>query len=436
MKILFIAPRLPYPADTGGKIRTLNILKQIRKFSDAHLACFSFEKNDRETAMALEKSLGVPITLMPMHKFGIRDKIHGVLFNPAPISIFKYCFKPMEKILLSLNERENFDAVHIDHLHMAYYHFCFAALPSVLDEHNVEYRILERCAAVERSVLKKKIYQEQALKMKMFERKAIKTFSACLTVSQDDKDMLMDLAKGKANVEVIPNGVDTGYFSSLVPRPTSQEQKDKDFNADSRESNADNREFHLRPSACNLRPSAFKEESLVFTGSMDWLPNEDSVLYFAKEILPLIWQVKSDVKFYIVGKNPSSKVRHLSRDQRIIVTGGVDDVRPYMERSKVFVVPLRIGGGTRLKILEAMSMNMAVVSTSVGAQSITYIKDQNILIADAPQEFAQSVLSLIDDQDRAFQLGREGRAFVCEKYNWNIVGKNLSVLYERIITKR
>ncbi len=408
MKILFVAPRLPYPADTGGKIRTLNILKQIKKFANVHLACFSFEKNDPPMAMALEKSLEVPVTLMPMHKFGIRDKIHGVLFNPAPISIFKYCFKPMERILLALNEKENFDAVHIDHLHMAYYHFCFAALPSVLDEHNVEYRILERCAAVERSVLKKKIYQEQALKMKMFERKAIKTFSACLTVSQGDKDMLMDLAKGKAEVEVVPNGVDTGYFSSHIPHPTS----------------------HIP------HPSSHVEDALVFTGSMDWLPNEDSVVYFVKEILPLIWQVKSGVKFYIVGKNPSSKVRHLSRDQRIIVTGGVDDVRPYMERSKVFVVPLRIGGGTRLNILEAMSMQMAVVSTSIGAEGIAYTKEENITIADAPQEFAKNVFSLIDDQNRAVQLGQKGRALVCEKYDWNIIGKKLNGIYGGIITKR
>lgn len=395
MRVLFLAPRLPLPADTGGKIRTLNILKQIAKHAEVHLFCFSFDRGDRELAKELE-ALGIKVFLVFMKEPSIFKKILTVLLSTMPYSISKYYSKKMQKVLSLLHEYTPFDAVHIDHLHMAHYRSCFSAMPVVLDEHNVEYRIVERLAGVEPSVVKRKVFSSQARKLKSFESEKVKEFSGCLAVSEDDKNMLADISQGKVPVHVIPNGVDTQYFSPGI----SQDE-------------------------------ASLEDALVFTGSMDWLPNEDSVFYFISEILPIVWRKRSGIKFYVVGKNPSARILSMSRhDKRIIVTGGVPDVRPFVWKSKVFVVPLRIGGGTRLKILEAMSMEKVVVSTTIGAEGISYKEGIDILLADTPDLFAQKVIELLDDRFRRMAIGKEGRKLVLSQYDWNIVGVKLNEIYK------
>lgn len=393
MRILFLAPRLPYPADTGGKIRTLNILKQIAKFASVHLVCFSFDEKDKEYAEKFTEQ-AIAVTLVPMGETGTLEKVRDVLFSSVPHSIAKYDAPKMALVLNKLCQPQAFDAVHVDHLHMAHYRACFKNLPSVLDEHNVEYKILERCVAVERSPVKKLIFINQASKMKAFEQKKVREFTAYGAVSEDDRRILSELAGAEIAGHVVPNGVDTEYFDG---HPGGQ------------------------------------EESLVFTGSMDWLPNEDAVLFFCREVLPLIWKFKPRVKFYVVGKGPTTAIEDLGKvDARIVVTGRVDDVRPLMAKSPVFVVPIRVGGGTRLKILEAMSMQKAVVSTTVGAEGIKYTKGKDIEIADTPQEFCDKTIALLNDHKAAAQIGTAARELVCGFYDWNIVGRKLKSIYEEI----
>ncbi len=397
MKILFLAPRLPLPADTGGKIRTLNILKQLAKRAQVRLVCFSFEAKDREIKEDFRK-WNVDVSLVGLSETSGLQKVVNVMINPMPHSMAKYASTDMYRYLLSLREKERFDAVHVDHLHMAHYRPCFADIPAVLDEHNVEFMILSRCVPVEKNILKKLAFQDQAGKMKKYESEHVKQFARFLAVSDDDKKILHDLCGGKVRGETVPNGVDTDFFKSTV----------------------------------GGRPSA-EEDALVFTGSMDWLPNEDAVVYFSKEVLPFIWKKKPDVKFYVVGKGAKETVIALGRnDSRIIVTGRVDDVRPVMERSKVFVVPIRVGGGTRLKILEAMSMEKAVVSTTIGAEGIRHTDGKNILLADDPEGFAQKVCSLLDDPSKAGNMGRAGRDLVCSFYDWNIIGERLNTIYQEV----
>jgi glycosyltransferase involved in cell wall biosynthesis len=204
------------------------------------------------------------------------------------------------------------------------------------------------------------------------------------------------LAPG-ASGYVVPNGVDTAYFKKI------EDRKEK------------------------------IEDAIVFTGSMDWLPNNDAALYFCKDILPLIWQTEPGVKFYIVGKGASAGLtEYAKRDRRIVLTGRVDDVRVFVERSKVFAVPLRIGGGTRLKILEALSMEKAVVSTTIGAEGISHQNGHNIVLADEPGAFAENVVQLLKDPQRCASLGKAGRDLVIEKYEWNVIGSKLKDIYETI----
>ena len=182
------------------------------------------------------------------------------------------------------------------------------------------------------------------------------------------------------------------------------------------------------------RNQTVTEDALVFTGSMDWLPNDDAISYFCQEILPLVWQKNNALKLYVVGKNPSSVVKNLAhKDNRVIVTGRVDDVRPFVERSKIFIVPLRIGGGTRLKILEAMAMGKAVVSTTIGAEGIECKDGINIALADNPDNFAQKIIDLCKNPTLAATLGDNGRQLVCQKYDWTIVGKKLTDIYQEKI---
>jgi polysaccharide biosynthesis protein PslH len=395
VNILFLAPRFPLPADTGGKIRTLNILKQLAKENRVHFACFSFEAEDERLTGDLKK-LGIEVTLVPMKESTLLQKVIGVCFLKTPFSLAKYNTPQMAKVIKTLMKAQHFDAVHVDHLHMAHYINLFKNTPRMLDEHNVEYKILERCEEVEKSPVKRHAYHDQAVKMWAFEADMAQRFQCVFACSEDDRVLLNRITSGLIPIHVVPNGVDTEFFQSG--------QKTE------------------------------MENALVFTGSMDWLPNDDGITWFCREILPLVWQTRSDIKVYVVGKNPSAAVKELAaQDKRVIITGRVDDVRSYIERSKIFIVPLRIGGGTRLKILEAMSMQKAVVSTTIGAEGIQYNKDVDIALADSPVQFARKIIDLIDNAKVIKSMGVEGRRLVCEKYDWNVVGEKLNAIYEKAI---
>lgn len=392
MKILFLAPRVPLPADTGGKIRTLNILKQIAKTNEVVLLCFSFEAEDQRYKRELEV-LGIQCHFVPMKDTPLWKKVYNVLFSSVPHSIAKYGTKTMRRKVEALLKGDAFDAIHIDHLHMAHYVPEKRKVFSILDEHNVEYKILERCSTVARSPIKKMLYTGQAVKMHHFEVYKAQEFRGVFTCSEDDRSILNKVTNGMVPIHVIPNGVDTEYFAASGKQEA--------------------------------------EDAMVFTGSMDWLPNDDAITYFCAEILPLIWRENKNIKLYVVGKSPSASVKAMAaQDPRVIVTGRVDDVRLYVEKAKVFIVPLRIGGGTRLKILEAMAMNKATVSTKIGAEGIEYTNDVDIAIADAPEHFARTVVSLIENEKAAREMGEAGRRLVCKKYDWNIVGKKIKAVYQ------
>ncbi len=391
MKILFIAPRLPLPADTGAKIRTYNLLKTVASCNRLTLLCFYFE--DDPASVSLLEGLGIRVIVVPA-----REKKGALsIFNGKPISIAKYFSSSFKDKLKAVLQEEKYDLVHCDHLHMAQYANCLGGLPVVMDEHNVEAVILRRYSVLETNPVKRIILRSQAEKMAIIEKRIAGTVNRCFVVSDNDREELQKLADGQLVVDVIPNGVDTGFFD----------------------------------------PAKFggiiEEDALVFTGSMDWLPNSDAITYFFREILPLVWAKKESVKLYVVGRNPSADIIRLGKsDKRIVITGRVDDVRDYMAKAKVFVVPLRVGGGTRLKILEAMSIAKPVISTALGAEGIAYSDGRNIVIRDSPEGFAASVLHLLNSKGERESLGQSGRRLVCEKYDWKIIGKKINAIYHEV----
>jgi glycosyltransferase involved in cell wall biosynthesis len=235
--------------------------------------------------------------------------------------------------------------------------------------------------------------------MLRFERQTLARFDLVLAVSDADKQTFTRLYPGalRSAVHVIPTGVDTAYFA---PDPERQ-----------------------------VRPS-----HMVFTGSMDWLPNEDGMVYFVRHILPHIRQAEPDATLSIVGRTPTPTVRRLGDERGVEVTGRVDDVRPHIATAAVFIVPLRIGGGTRLKIFEAMAMGKAVVSTTVGAEGLPVSHARNIAIADEPARFAHAVVRLMRDADARRRMEDEARKLVVERYDWSAVAEDFEQALE--VTRR
>ena len=197
-------------------------------------------------------------------------------------------------------------------------------------------------------------------------------------------------------MEVVPNGVDTQFFSIKGGEHETQ-------------------------------------DSMVFTGSMDWRPNQDAILYFSREVWPLIKGNRPNASLWIVGRKPSAQIRALIKTNTSIhVTGMVDDVRPYIERASVYIVPLRIGGGSRLKILEALAMQKAVVSTSIGAEGLRVTDGHDIVLADNPLDLAESIIALFDDAGRRRELGKAGRSLVIDKYDWSLVAQKQQHVWDKV----
>jgi polysaccharide biosynthesis protein PslH len=261
-------------------------------------------------------------------------------------------------------------------------------VPVLLFEHNVEHLIWRRLAD------NAPRWQRPALelewrKLRRIERRAVASASLTVAVSDADRDKLESLAPS-ATVRSMPTGVDTDYFRANGVDP--------------------------------------REGSIAFVGSMDWYPNEDAALHLIDSILPLIRRELPELTTAIVGRNPSARVRAAAEMAGARVTGTVDDVRPFLEEAAVLVVPLRIGGGTRLKIFEGLAMGKAVVSTSVGAEGLPLTAGEHLVIEDEPSRFAEAVLDLLRDRGRRLRLGQTGRELVLEAYSWPQVARAFETL--------
>ncbi|HEX6608098.1 MAG TPA: glycosyltransferase, partial [Chloroflexia bacterium] len=269
---------------------------------------------------------------------------------------------------------------------MAYYRLP-AGVPAVLDLHNVEYEVLGRVAAGGGAPLRRLYNWAEYRKFRRAEPQLWRRFATLLVTSERDGALVRRHLPGARPV-VVPNGVDTGFF---------------------------------RPPPPGAGPEPGAGPQIVFTGMMAYYPNHDGALYFAEAIWPAIRQALPAARWLIVGVEPPSEVRALDGTAGITVTGRVDDVRPYVWRSGASVVPLRMGGGTRLKIVEALAMGQAVVSTAVGCEGIAVDPGRNLLVADDPAAFAAAVVDLLRDPARAAAIGAAGRTLAEREYSWPVV---------------
>lgn len=394
MKVLFLMSQLPYPPDTGAKIRTFNLIKRLSLNHDIDLVTFGDEKTELFKIKAIKELFG-EIILIPRNRF-MCIKMFFNIFSFLPYAIKKYYSKKMEKTINALIGQNRYDLIHCDSLQMSRNVLKFKQIPRILTEHNIESQILKRCAENEHNVFKKLYYYLQYKKLNRYEIFACRQFDHIAAVSENDKRHLATFVPAD-RISVVPNGVDTGHF---------------------------------RPEACESKAKTGKF-SLVFTGSMDWLPNEDALCYFFSEIYPRIKQSVGRVSMSVVGRSPTRRIlAYADNDSSIHITGRVEDVRPFISQADIFVTPLRIGGGTRLKILEAMAMAKPVVSTTIGAEGLEVEPEKNIILSDRPEDFAERVIKLFGDQQLKNNIAAEGRKLAEEKYDWSMIAGKLERIWK------
>jgi glycosyltransferase involved in cell wall biosynthesis len=401
VRILWLKTELLHPVDKGGKIRTYQMLRALKR--DHHITYLTLDDgiaapNARELAAEYCQEL-VCIPHRTARKFSAAfyAELAFNLVSGLPYFMQKYVSDGMRR---EIEKRAGDTDVLV----------CDFLMPSInvpqnlpcatlLFQHNVEALIWQRHYEVQTNPVKRAYLKSQWRKTFDYERAACHSYDQVVAVSAEDAAM-MERDYSLTGLSDVPTGVDTEYF---------------------------------RPSG-STRP---EPDHLVFTGSMDWLPNEDGIRYFIDQILPLIRREVPGVKLTVVGRNPfPGLVESGRRDPAIRVMGRVDDVRPYMEQASAYIVPLRIGGGTRLKIYEAMAMELPIVSTSVGAEGLPVRDGEELLVADAPGTFAESVLRILRQQELSRKIGSRAASMVREKCGWDMVAKRFADICDQSLRRR
>jgi glycosyltransferase involved in cell wall biosynthesis len=396
MKLLWIKSDFLYPADSGGKIRSYNILRQLSRKHKVNYVCLAASPPASDhIEHLLEFCSKVEYVIVPKHtKFSplFYFEIAVGAFSRRPFVINTYTHYKIQNIISTMIRSGDVDVLICDFLAMAANALGEHAVPKVLFQHNVEAEIWRRHYQTNSNPLAKAYLFMDYLKMKRFEHKACASFDRVLAVSHSD------LIFHKKNYEIehidlIPTGVDADYF---------------------------------KPGNGSVKP-----QSMVFVGSMSWLPNIDAIEYFISEILPKIKIRYPNSTFTIVGKNPPEKIITIGKsDSTVRVTGAVDDVRPYVEAAAVYVVPIRIGGGTRIKIFEALAQKKAIVSTRIGAEGLPVCDGREIMLRDSPEEFANAVCELFKNERLCNSLGNYGRDLVVDNYTWETVANHFAKAIE------
>lgn len=389
MRILLMSPVLPYPPTWGFVTRVYQFLRLLASKHSVTVLAYA-DRDDSEDVAALRKFCAAVHTI-PLERGNKRIDQLRSMFSPVSYQWRSHSSPLMQQRLTQLTAEQKFDVIQVESAQLAC--FDFPSGPAlVLDEHNIEYELLHRTFLTERSLVRRAYNWVEFRKFRREETSAWQRATGIAATSQREADIIRDIVKRPTRS--VPNGVDVQYFS-----PTEE---------------------------------ATDPDAIVLTGLMKYRPNVDAAVYFVREVLPLIVSKRPKMVFYIVGGEPSEEVRQLA-GPNVVVTGSVPDVRPYVRKAAVFVVPLRMGSGTRLKVLEGLSMKKAMVSTSLGCEGIDVEHGRHLLIADDAESFASSVLGVLDDPARAQQLAHAGRDLVEAKYRWESVVDGLESFYQELL---
>jgi glycosyltransferase involved in cell wall biosynthesis len=386
MRILWVKVGGLWPPTAGGRIRSLETLSCLSRRHDVTVVTTHGPGDDpeglRQRLPHCVRIVSVPFVAPRVGSAPFIRALARSWCTRYPVDLWKWRVRAVREEVGALIAGGQVDLCVADFLVAVANVAGGRNVPTVLFEHNVEHQIWRRVAQLERRPVHRTLLEVEAWKVKRAERRACASADLVVAVSEEDRARLQRLAP-RSRCVAIPTGVDVSYF-----QPAGR---------------------------------AEVPQRLVFTGSMDWYPNEDAILYFADAILPRITAQMPNVTLAVVGRNPSARLREAVSRAGVIVTGTVDDVRPYIDEAALYIVPLRAGGGTRLKIFEALAMGKAVVSTSVGAEGLAVTPGRDIAIADQPETFASTVLALLRDDATRAALGHAGRQLVQRRYSWEQV---------------
>jgi glycosyltransferase involved in cell wall biosynthesis len=395
MRILWVNSNFMHPTNKGGSIRTLEMLRHLHARHEIHYAAIERSNQPEGPARAAEyctRSYSVIEPLPERGSFAFAAQVAGGALSPLPLAMARFRSPRLARLIEDVTRSERFDRVVCDHLTPASY------LPRLdqafLFQHNVETIIWRRHVEHATDPLRRGYFAMQANKMFRFERNVCRRVRHIIAVSPIDAENMRTLF-GVSGISTIPTGVNIDY--------------------------------HAPPAPAEVRPFA----DLAFVGSMDWLANVDGVTWFVSEVLPLIRRRRPECTFGIIGRSPPQAIQRMAaEDPRILVTGTVPDIRPYLWGSAVSVVPLRIGGGTRLKIYESMASRVPVVSTRIGAEGLLLTPPDTGRLADTAEEFAEQCLALLDDPAERARVAECAWRMVDANFSWDRVARVFEEILE------
>jgi glycosyltransferase involved in cell wall biosynthesis len=396
MKILWVKAGKLLPVDTGGTIRSYNILRRLRERHDVTLLSYYGGAHDAAYAIGIDNHIAGAVTVHTGAS-GSNSIMKGLdylrrLPQPAPYAVTKFTSSRVQRKIRTMLAEGHFDVAVCDFLSASLNFPRVTKTPTVLFQHNVESALWDRQKEHEPNPVKRLAYRLEATKMGCYERAAIRRFDHVIAVSDGDREIMETMTEG-SRISVVPTGVDLAQFQAAAG------------------------EGGTKP-------------LVVFLGSMDWEPNIDAVEYFCRESWPSVRAAVPGARFRIVGRNPHQRVKRLA-SECIEVTGTVPSVIEHLREAAVVVVPLRVGGGTRLKIFEAMAMGKAVVSTSIGAEGLNVHDDRDILLADTAESFADSTVALLSDRElrRRIELAASELA---AQYDWSVIAGQFEQVLARV----
>ncbi len=402
VNILWVKTELLHPVNRGGRIRTYHMLRALKAdhrvtylaLDDGSAAPDALERAD-EYCHEIER---VSFTTTSKESLWLYADLLRNVFSPLPYAIAKYASPALRRRIWTRAASGVHDVLVCDFLSPSQNVPRGLSIPAVLFQHNVEAAIWERHTQVARGWLRRRYFAEQWRRVRRFEHRECHRFDHVIAVSGADADTFRQ-AYGVTRVSAVPTGVDTAYFAPLASRPRAP-------------------------------------HGLVFTGSMDWMPNQDAIEYFASAILPRVQRAVPEATLAVVGRHPTARVERLVRvTPGIDLVGSVPDVRPHMARAAVFVVPIRVGGGTRLKIFEAMEMGLPVVTTTIGAEGLPLRHGEHALFADTPDAFADAVIGLLRSPEEAQALADRGTRYVRTHFSWTTAAQRFAEICADVVAR-
>ncbi|MCX6245680.1 MAG: glycosyltransferase [Bacteroidetes bacterium] len=385
MKLFFLLPRVPYPTEKGDKLRAFNQLKQLSRRHEVIL-CALNDSFLHEDAVEVLSKYAKSVYILPMSKISIYFHLVQTLFSDKPLQVGYFYNKKTDGIIRSLIEKHKPDHIFCQLIRVAEY-MRGVPIPKTLDYQDVFSK------NVERRLETSPFYMKPFLKMEYrrllrYEHDVFEMFDNKIIISAPDRDLIPH--PDREQIVVVRNGVDTTFFS---PQPED------------------------------------KEYDLVFTGNMGYPPNINAAEYLVHKILPLVQKQKPGINVLIAGANPHIRVSVLKSD-RVEVSGWVPDMRKCYAKAKIFIAPMQIGTGLQNKLLEAMAMQIPCITSSLANQALEAKENEEILIAETPEAYAQHILFLLDNPEKAKKIARTGYEYILSNFSWEAETDKIEKLFQ------